>query len=109
MSKLFFDRLIVLEEVEAEIRTSAKTQEERDELWQLVDETVHHRVLDTILDKLHHSHHEEFLEKFHKAPHDETLLDYLKEKIGENIEEIIKNEIGTLAFELLSDLREKKK
>lgn len=108
MSKLFFDHLIVLEEVEAEIKNVAQTREERDELWQLVDETVHHKVLDTILDKLHHSYHEEFLEKFHKAPYDEALLDYLKEKIGENIEEIIRNEIGTLAFELLEDLRSRK-
>ena len=108
MSKLFFDRLIILEEVEAEIKNVAETKEERDELWQLVDETIHHRVLDTILDKLHHSHHKEFLEKFHKAPYDERIMDYLKEKIGENIEELIKNEIGALAFELLEDLKSRK-
>lgn len=109
MSKLFFDHLIVLEEVDAEIKNTAQTKEERDELWGLVDEMVHHRVMDTILDRLHHSHHEEFLEKFHKAPHDEALFDYLNEKIGQNIEELIKAEIGDLAFGILSDLREKKK
>lgn len=109
MSKLFFDHLVVLEEVEAEIKKTSQTKEERDELWELIDEMLHHRVLDTILDKLHHSHHEEFLEKFHRAPHDENLIDYLKEKIGENIEELIKAEIGELAFGILSDLREKKK
>lgn len=109
MSKLFFDHLIVLEEVDSEIKNVAETKEERDELWGLVDEMVQHRVMDTILDKLHHSHHEEFLEKFHKAPHDESLIDYLKIKIGENVEELIKNEIGALAFDLLDDLREKKK
>ena len=109
MSKLFFDHLVVLEEVEAEIKNVAETKEERDELWDLVDGMVHHRVLDTILDNLHHSHHEEFLDKFHKAPHDESLIDYLNEKIGKNIEEIIKAEVGGLAFGILSDLREKKK
>ena len=109
MSKLFFDHLVVLEEVDSEIKKIAETKEEREELWGLIDESVHHRVLDAILDKLPHSHHEEFLEKFHKSPHDETLMDYLKEKIGENIEEILKAEIGDLAFGILSDLREKKK
>lgn len=109
MSKIFYDHLIVLEEVESEIKKFAETKEERDELWGLVDELVHHKVLDTILDKLPHAHHEEFLGKFHQAPHDESILIYLKEKIGENIEELIKEEIGALAFDLLSDLKAKKK
>lgn len=109
MSKLFFDHLVVLEEVDSEIKKVAQSKEEKEELWDLVDEAVHHRVLDTILDKLHHSHHEEFLEKFHKAPYDEALMGYLKEKIGGNIEEIIKAEIGELAYGILSDLQGKKK
>ncbi len=107
MSKLFYDHLIILEEVEAEIKNAAETEEDRHELWQLVDEIVHSKVLESILDKLPGQHHEEFLDRFHKAPHDETLLDYLKEKIGENIEEIIRAEIGNLAFEILQDIRGK--
>ena len=38
MSKLFFDHLIKLDEVEVEIKKVTKTQEEREELWQIVDE-----------------------------------------------------------------------
>lgn len=109
MSKIFYDHLIILEEVESEIKKVSETKEERDELWELVDQMVHHKVFDTILGKLPKTHHEEFLDKFHKAPHDEGIFDYLKEKIGENIEEIIENEIGLLAFDLLKDLRKKKK
>ncbi|MBI4157532.1 hypothetical protein HY502_01650 [Candidatus Woesebacteria bacterium] len=109
MSKIFYDRLIILEEVEGEIKNITETKEERDELWSLVDEMVHNKVFDTILGKLPQAHHEEFLNKFHKAPHDESLIVYLKEKIGENVEELIKQEIGTLAFDLLADLKSKKK
>jgi hypothetical protein len=108
MSKLFFDQLIVLDEVDKEIKKVASSKEEQEELWQLVDEMVHHRVMGCVLDRLPKLHHEEFLAKFNAAPHDESLLDYLKEKIGENIEELIKQEVGDLAFELLEEIRGKR-
>ena len=109
MSKLFFDHLIVLKEVDVFIKDNAKSSEEKEELWGLVDEIVHHKVFDLILGKLPKHHHNDFLEKFHLAPHDERLVDYLKEKIGENIEELIKAEIGELATELLGEIKEKRK
>ncbi len=107
MSKLFFDHLVSLEEVEKEIKKVSASKEEKEELWQLVDEIMHHKVMGCILDKLPRDNHEEFLEMFHKHPHDEGLIDYLKEKIGENVEELIKEEIGTLAFEILNEIRVK--
>lgn len=109
MSKLFFDHLIVLEELEGKIDAVAKNQDERDELWAIVDELVHHRALGTVLDKLPNKYHQEFLEKFHQAPYDEGLMEYLKEKIGENIEELLRQELGSLAYELLSDFSQAKK
>ncbi len=107
MSKLFFDHLIVFEEIEAEIDKSTKTPEEREELWGIVDEIVSHRVMGVILGKLPKKHHEDFLDRFHKAPGDIELLGYLKEKVGENIEELIKAEIGDLAYELLEEIKGK--
>lgn len=108
MSKLFFDQLVILDDVDGEIKKIAKSKEEKEELWQLVDEMVHHRVLGCVLDALPRRHHEEFLEKFHQAPHDESLMDYLREKVGNNIDELIRQEIGDLAFELLEEIRAKK-
>lgn len=108
MSKIFFDRLITLDDVEEHIKKTASSPEEREELWALVDEIVHHKVMGCILDKLPREHHEEFLDKFHKAPFDEGLFDYLKEKIGENVEELIQQEIGGLDFELLSEIKGEK-
>ncbi len=105
MSKLFFDHLIVLEEVNVFINKTAQNQEEKEELWGLVDEIIHHKVFDVILGKLPRKHHEEFLEKFHASPHDESLIDYLKEKIGQNIEELIKQEIGSLGEEILKEIK----
>lgn len=105
MSKLFFDYLIVWEEIDREIKKVPLSREEKDELWKLIDETSLSKVLASILDKLPLKHHEEFLDKFGEAPYDEGIVAYLKEKIGENIEELIKQEIGNLAYELLQDLK----
>lgn len=109
MSKLFFDHLLELEKLDREIKRIAKTREEREELWGLVDEIIHHKALGCILDRLPKDNHEEFLEMFHKSPYDEDLLiGYLKEKVGRNIEEILKTELGNLAFELLQEIRPSK-
>lgn len=105
MSKLFFDHLIILEEVDDKIKKSAGSQEEKEELWGLVDEMVHHKAFDVILDKLPRESHEEFLEMFHSHPHDEEMIfGYLKNKIGENIEEILRSEFGNLTYEILKEL-----
>ena len=108
MSKLFFDQLVVLDDIDGEIKKLTKSREEKEELWQLVDEMVHHRVLGCVLDALPRGNHDEFLEKFHKAPHDESIMDFLREKVGDNIDELIRQEIGGLAFELLEEIRAKK-
>ena len=106
MSKLFFDHLIVLDEVEVEIKRSAKTKEEQEELWGLVDEIITHKALDVILARLDRHHHEEFLGIFHKCPHDENLIfGYLKEKIGDNAEDILRQELGNVAFDLLKEIK----
>lgn len=110
MSKLFFDHLVELKKIDKEIRKIAKTSGEREELWGLVDEIVHHKVMGCILDKLPRDNHEEFLEMYHKSPHDEELLfGYLKEKAGPDIEDAVKQEIGALAAELLEEINSSKK
>lgn len=107
MSKLYYDHLVILEGVEAEIKKTAISPEEKEELWKIIDEMVHHRVMEKVLDKLPKVHHEEFLSKFHEAPYDERLIDFLTQRIGENIEELIRGEIGDLAYELLKEIRAK--
>jgi hypothetical protein len=105
MSKIFYDHLITLEEIEIHIKESVETYEERRELWQIVDEIVHHRVLGCILDHLPHNHHQEFLQKFHSCPYDEGLLDYLRERIKKDVEEIIRKETENLASEILKEIK----
>lgn len=106
MSKIFYDHLLDLEKLDKKIKEVASSQEEREEIWGLVDEIIHHRALGCILDRLSPEHHPEFLEMFHDHPHDEDLLfSYLEEKIDKNIRELLRIEMGDLAIELLEDTK----
>lgn len=107
MSRIFYDRLIVLEDFGREVKKKTSSKEEEFEIWELVDNILSHKVMDIILEKLPLKHHDEFIEKFLEAPFDETLFDYLKEKIEDNIEEVIKQEIGDLAYQMLEDIKGK--
>jgi biopolymer transport protein ExbB/TolQ len=110
MSKLFFDHLLKLEKIEKEINKVAKTREEKEELWALVDEIIHHKAVGCILEKLPHESHHEFLGIFEHSAHDERVIfEYLKKKVGENIEEILEQELGKLTYELLETIGSSKK
>lgn len=110
MSKIFYDYLIIFEELEDVIRSEEVEPEEREEIHQLIDEMIHHRVLGCILDHLPREHHEEFLERFHETPYDEGLIQYLQEKTPEevDIEAKIKEEVAKLKQELLEEIKKKK-
>jgi hypothetical protein len=106
MSKLFFDNLIEFKEIDKQIKKAVKDSGEREEIWLLIDEIIHHKVMGCILGKLPRVHHEEFLDIFHKSPHDEELIfKYLRAKIGDNIESLIKQEIGDLSTDLLKEIK----
>ncbi len=107
MSKLFFDHLIDLTGLEKEIKKLTSSEEEKQELWLIVDDIVHHKVIGLILAKLPREHHDEFLNFFHAAPYDDNLIAYLKEKVNGNIEELISQEIGSLTYKILQDLKNK--
>ncbi len=107
MSKLFFDHLVALEDVEKALKNSGLNKDEMVEIWKIIDEMVHHRVIGCILDKLPREHHEEFLRKFTEAPHDEGILVYLKEKVGADLEDFIKKEMRTLSDELHEEITKK--
>jgi hypothetical protein len=109
MSKIFYDHLVVLEEVDVEIKNISKTIEEKEELWKLVDEIVNHRLMITILDKLPIENHSEFLSNFYDAPHDPAHFDYLNQKIEDKIEEVIVREVENLKKELLHEIKSLKK
>lgn len=107
MSKLFYDHLIVLKEVEVTLRSADFSPEEKERVHQAVEETIHYHVMTCILDHLPREHHNQFLELFHRSPHHPGLLTFLKDRV-ENIEELIKQEVKDLEKLLLEDIESAK-
>lgn len=105
MSRIFYDKYIVLEGVEVELDKLEMDREERQELEHLIDEMIHHRVMDRLLTHLPRHHHAEFLDRFHKAPYDEALIRYLDQRIEKSVKEHIEEEIEKLKKEILEDLK----
>ncbi len=101
MSKIFFDHLIVLDDVESEIKNFTDSDDIRHELWHIIDEIVNHRVFDCIFHHLPDEHHHDFLDRFHETPHDDSLMIFIDEKTEESIEDQIKREMDGLKEELL--------
>jgi hypothetical protein len=113
MSKIFYDHLIVFEEIETVIKEVATEPSEKEELWKLVDDIVHHKVMIAILDRLPIEHHEEFLNSFHELPHHDSHIHYLNQRISvevdEDIERIIKKEVQNLEKDLIGEIKKLQK
>lgn len=104
MSKLFYDHLIKTDKLESHIKAVVELPEEREELWQIVDELIHHTALECILDHLHEDHHEDFLNRFHEHPHTEDHIHYLQELVGEDVEEKLAKSLNNIIIEIEKDL-----
>lgn len=107
MAKLFYDNYLNLEEVEKILKENIKDKDSREEIFKLVDEIAHHRVLGCILDRLPEKHHKEFMNHVHDRPHDEGILHYLADKVTEDVEEFLRKETYELTQELLEIINEK--
>jgi hypothetical protein len=106
MSKLFFDNLIILDEVDIFVKKTASSKEEKEELWKLVDNIVNHKVIEKVLDRLPRENHEEFMALFHKCTHDEiAIVGYLNSKTGKNVENELQKEFENISSEILKELR----
>jgi hypothetical protein len=86
MSQLFYDHLIVIEEMTAVLDQHKLTPVDRAKILELMDATLQHEILDVIFTYLPSEKHEEFLKKFHAAPNDKMLMQYLKDNSPVNIE-----------------------
>jgi hypothetical protein len=87
------------------IKKHGSSPEERDELWKIVEEIVHHRVVGCILDNLPQEHHTEFLGKISDKSFNDELFEYVSAKSGKRIEPEIKREIENIEQEILKDLK----
>jgi len=86
MSKLFYDHLIIIEEIVAVLYEHKIKSADRAKILELMDATLQHEILDVIFSYLPREKHGEFLKKFHALPHDAGLMQYLKDNCALNIE-----------------------
>lgn len=106
--RTYYDHLIILEEVEIELKSLSVGKEERWEMEHMIEEIIHHKVMERVLNHLPRENHEEFLDRFTKKPYDPGLISYIDERIEESIEKHIADEIGKLKKELLQDIKKHK-
>ncbi len=106
---IFYDHLIIIEEVIAVLDEQGLSRKERTEILNLIDETLHHHILDEILNLLPKTHHAEFLIMFHKRPDDPTLLTFLREHTQTDIDKAIMKRAGETKKDLIEVIKKSKR
>jgi hypothetical protein len=104
-AKIFYDHLIIIEEIELTLMTHQITKEECEEILRLVDRTMHSDILQRILKHLPFHHHEEFLTRFHAAPHDSKLMTFLKDHTIVDIEKEILSAANSVKNTVIREIR----
>lgn len=100
MSKIFYDHLVRVDEITALV--------DRD-LALIIDNTMHHHILDEILTHLPVEHHKTFLERLAHAPHDPGLLIFIQEVTVIDIEDAIKKRAKVVKKDLLKEIKRAKR
>lgn len=107
--KVFYDHLILIEEIFIEIDGLDMSTEEKKAAKKMSDDYVHHHVLIYILDVLPREEHEPFLERFHSAPYDLNHMKFLEEKTQKAIHAEISSLGKKLKHELLKEIKKHKR
>lgn len=105
MSKIFYDPIIEIKYIYSEIEQLPLSNADKEEIVQLIEDTLHHHINHRILEVLDEEHHPIYLDHLTRAPHDEEVLKFLKDKVDE-IEEHIKQAAEDLKYDLLKIIRE---
>jgi hypothetical protein len=109
MSALFFDHLVIKEELEFELNSYQLSAEDKDDLIAIIDTTLTHHVLNVLLNYLPKELHEEFIAGFQKNPDDVGHLNYLKSHAHPEIEKEIKKIAAKVKSEILTEIRKHRK
>ena len=105
MSTLFYDHIINVHHIHSEIESLDITIEEKVTIINLFEDTIHHRIVHAILDRLSESDRKYFLELLHQKPHHDSVLTFLKSKII-GIEDKIKQVAEDVKYDTLKTIRQ---
>lgn len=107
--KIFYSHLVVIDDLTAELDRWLIPAEEKAEMLQLIEETLHNHALNVILNHLPGHKHQLFLENFEKNPDNVELMTMLKSEIKEDIEAAIKLQAERIKKELLLEIHRSRK
>lgn len=102
MKRQFYHQLIELETIHVSLGELDLSPEEKEELLGLVDDHIHHTVLDTMLSELTEDDKKLFLSYVTQERHDDTWK-LLKEKVANSEKKIVKA-VKSLKRELHEDI-----
>ncbi len=100
MSLVFWDQYVDLDDIYRNIGDVVSSADERNELVQVVDELIHHRLMTCVLENLENEHHEEFLAMFTQAPHSDSITEFLKSRIKSDFVTLIGLEVDKIRNEI---------
>ena len=103
MSTLFFDHLVIREEIEFTLNSYVISPDEREELVEIIDNILTHHILNVILNHLPKEKHVEFMSAFHDRPGDVAHLEYLKIHAHPQIEAEIKKHAAKVKADIVSE------
>jgi hypothetical protein len=103
MSKVFYDHLVIREEIDCVLNNYRLDKEEKEELIQIIDQTLHHHILNVVLNHLPKDIHREFIELLNKDPGSDALMDLLKIHSPE-VEFEIKKQAQKVKREILDEI-----
>ncbi len=107
MKKHFYHSVVETSSISLAIAEMDMNNEERKHLISLVEENLHHAILDAVLSELSDRDKQEFIELFAEG-RDDDVWRLLKDRTN-NIEDKIKKTADDLKKELHTDIEESKK
>lgn len=97
---------MTVDDLHAELENMEMSDEEKIHILKLIDESIHHTILDAILSELSEEDKKEFLKHLDSDDHDK-IWEFVNEKI-DNIEDKIKKAAQDIKEELHGDVRSAK-
>lgn len=101
---IFYTKYIVIEDLITELHGLDLSDKERHHLATLVDSSLHHAILNEILNNLSEEDKREFLHQLNQDPENEKIMDFLKEKV-DKIEDKIRHVSEELVKEMHEDIK----
>lgn len=105
--KHYYSHIIDIQSIHIEIDGMDLNDKEKEELFDLIEKSMHHKVTHTVLDHLSEEDRKLFLKHIALEEHD-SLWDLLREKVS-NVEEKVKFAGEKLLIGILEDITESKK